>query len=422
MIVPLVWFLALVGGSAFLAAFEAAFLSHTTPLEGWLTGDTGGWGSRALQQLSQRHDRTTAALMVGRVLTAGPAIVIGAGAVPVATGTPAFVLAIVFILLIVLVAGEMLPRALGRARADTLTSRAAPLILGLTRVLFPMLLPLEALTRMASRIPATSAGAHDRADGSRDARAAATHEDPAAEHRRRITERTFRLDDTRAWNVMTPRVDMFAWPASLTLSEIAVDLRTVRYSRVPVYGTRIDNVVGVLYTRDAYQALVGGQRDVTLGELAREPYFVPGSIPLTQLLENFQARRIHMGIVIDEYGGTDGLVTLEDILEELVGEIFDETDDEHPAIIRVSRTEILVEGNADLREINHFFNTSFPQLEHRSLNGYLLDSFGYVPRVEEEIEREGVRIRIVVATDQQVVRARLSRPHIAADGPRSPGG
>src|SRR5690606_24157900 len=97
-----------------------------------------------------------------------------------------------------------------------------------------------------------------------------------------------------------------------------------------------------------------------LSELAREPFFVPGSIPLTRLLSDFQTRRIHMGIVIDEYGGTDGLVTLEDILEELVGEINDETDIEHQPLIRISRNEILVEGGADLREINHFFNTSFP--------------------------------------------------------------
>ena len=118
-----------------------------------------------------------------------------------------------------------------------------------------------------------------------------------------------------------------------------------------------------------------------------------------------------MGIVIDEYGGTDGLVTLEDILEELIGEIVDETDEEHPAIVRVSRNEVLVEGSADLREINHFFNTTFPQLEHRSVNGYLLDELGHVPKSGEELQREGIRIRIEAATDQLVLRARLTRLH-----------
>ncbi|MDQ3607046.1 MAG: hemolysin, partial [Gemmatimonadota bacterium] len=105
----------------------------------------------------------------------------------------------------------------------------------------------------------------------------------------------------------------------------------------------------------------------------------------------------------------DGLVTLEDILEELVGEIVDETDIERQPIIRVSRHEILVEGGADLREINQFFNTAFPQLEHRSLNGYLLDELGYVPEPGEEIEREGILLRIEEATETQVLRVRMTR-------------
>lgn len=233
-------------------------------------------------------------------------------------------------------------------------------------------------------------------------------EEVSAEGREhRIVERAAALENTRAWDVMTPRVEIFAWPADRSLASIAAELSAVRYSRVPVYGDSIDDIVGVLYTRDAYQALLAGQRDLPLSDLAREPFFVPGSIPLIRLLGDFQARRIHLGVVIDEYGGTDGLVTLEDLLEELVGEIMDENDPERHPIVRISRNEVLVEGQADLREVNHFFNTTFPQLEHRSLNGYLLDELGRVPTVGEELEREGVRIEIVEATDTQVVRARL---------------
>lgn len=251
---------------------------------------------------------------------------------------------------------------------------------------------------------------------------AEANEDPPTvspdSHERRILERVSELNRWRAWDVMTPRVDLFAWPADRTLAEIAPELREVRYSRVPVFGGSIDDVVGVLYTRDAYQALVSGQRDVRLRDLAREPFFVPGSVPLIQLLGDFQTRRIHLGVVIDEYGGTDGVVTLEDILEELVGEIIDETDVEEQSIVRVSRNEVLAEGSADLREINHFFNTVFPQLEHRSLNGFVLEELGYVPKVGQELERGGVRIRITEASDTQVLRAALLR---ASPGEAEPG-
>ena len=217
------------------------------------------------------------------------------------------------------------------------------------------------------------------------------------------------LDTRQVWEVMTPRVDIFAWEDSLTLADIAQDLRRVPYSRIPVYGASADDVTGVLYIRDLYQALIAGQRDLRLRKLAREPLFVPETVTLIRLLQDFQNRRIHMGLVVDEHGGIDGLVTMEDILEELVGEIVDETDVPEEPIVRVNRNEILVDGAADLREINHSFNTSFPLLEHRSLNGYLLDELGHVPETGEAIEREGIRIEVLRATETQVTRARLSR-------------
>jgi putative hemolysin len=280
----------------------------------------------------------------------------------------------------------------------------------LSRILYPAVRPLEALTRWFVR-RSDRVGAPTVTEGEIREMTAIGHKEGSIDEReRQIIERAFWLDEKRAWDIMTPRVEIFAWAASRSLRSIASELKTLRFSRIPVYGESIDDIAGVLYTRDAYQALVAGQRDVPIGELAREPLFVPGSIPLTKLLSEFQTRRIHMGIVIDEYGGTDGLVTLEDILEELVGEIVDETDIERQPILRISRHEIEVLGGADLREINHFFNTAFPQLEHRSFNGYLLDELGYVPKPGEEVEREGITIRVLQATETQVQRARLIRP------------
>jgi putative hemolysin len=112
---------------------------------------------------------------------------------------------------------------------------------------------------------------------------------------------------------------------------------------------------------------------------------------------------------VDEYGGTDGVVTLEDVLEELVGEIVDETDVAEDAFTRISRNEVLAWGDADLREINHYFNSALPQLEHRSLNGYLLEELGRVPEVGERLERDGLLIEVMEATETQVTRARLRR-------------
>jgi CBS domain containing-hemolysin-like protein len=410
-VIPTVLLLAvLVALSAFFSGSEIAIFS-LPEARARTMADDGRWGARALLELKANPERLLATILIGNnivnigaasMATALAIDLFGSGGVAYATGA---------MTLLILVFGEVTPKGLASANAEHVSRVVAPSILILSRLLFPVVRPLEALTRSFVR-RSQRAGRPTFTEGEiREMHAIAHMEGTIEEHERRLIDRVFRLDDTRAWNIMTPRVDIFAWPASRTLAQIAAELHAVRYSRVPVFGDSIDDVVGVLYTRDAYQALVRGIRDVPLGELAREPFFVPGSIPLTRLLGDFQARRIHLGIVIDEYGGTDGLVTLEDILEELVGEIVDETDVENPSIVRSTRNEVLVEGGADLREVNHFFNTTFPQLEHRSLNGYLLDELGYVPKTGEEFEREGIRIRIVEATEQQVLKALLTRPH-----------
>jgi len=224
-----------------------------------------------------------------------------------------------------------------------------------------------------------------------------------------LVERAFRLDELSVWDVMTPRVAIFAWKDSLTLEEIVGQLESVPFSRVPIYGESVDDITGVLYLRDAYQSYVAGKGQTSLKSLSREPFFVPGSLSLTRLLKDFQARRIHLGIVADEFGGTDGLVTLEDVLEELVGEIEDETDLPEEPLIRVSKTEIIADGALDLRDINYAFNVALPLSEHRSLNGFIIEELGYVPRKGESLEGHGVRIDVVDASETQVVRARVRK-------------
>ncbi len=397
--------------SGFFSGSEIALfsLSHARTRS---LADEGRAGARALLEMKGNAQRLLITILIGNnVANIGAASVatymateaLGSAGVGLATGV---------MTLLILFFGEITPKSFAAVNAVRISLAAAPLLRILSRVLFPLVGPLEAITRRL--LP--EGGASVPSVTEREIRTMTRmglQTGAIEKHERELIERVFMLDRARAWDVMTPRVDIFAWPADRRLADIAGHLRTVPYSRIPVYGESLDDVQGVLYLRDAYQALLSGQRDVPLGELAREPVFVPDTVSLIQLLEDFQVRRIHMGLVVDEHGGIDGLVTLEDILEELVGEIEDETDVPEEPIVRVHKNEILVDGSADLREINHFFNTSFPLLEHRSLNGYLLDELGRVPERREVIEREGVRIEVLDATDTQVTRARLTRipPH-----------
>jgi len=224
-----------------------------------------------------------------------------------------------------------------------------------------------------------------------------------------LVERAFRLDELTAWDAMVPRVDIFAWQENLTLSEIIDGLPDVPYSRVPVYKDSVDDVTGILYVREAYERISQGMHDLKLHQISRTPFFVPGSLSLAQLMRDFQAKRIHMGVVADEFGGTDGLVTLEDVLEELVGEIRDETDVEEEEIRRVSRSQIECDAGVDVREINQALGVTLPKLEHRSLNGLILEELGHVPSVGEKLLCDDVRIEIIQATETQVIRALVTR-------------
>jgi CBS domain containing-hemolysin-like protein len=382
-------------------------------------------GSGALSELRARPARILVMLRLGDAcadVVAGALVVFAAYARWEALW---LALALGVVALLILYVGELLPIGLAANHGLRFALALAPVFLVSTRILA---VPLDLLGRLGRVRPGPrTPGGVGVADAEILQLAVLGHAEGAVEaQERELVERAVRLDQSQVWDIMTPRVDIFALRDDKLLRDIVADLGSVSYSRVPVYHGTIDNITGVLYLRDLYQALIAGQRDVPLKALAREPLMVPGSVPLTKLLRDFQTRRIHLAIVVDEYGGTDGLVTLEDVLEELVGEIQDETDEARDVLTRVSRHEILVAGEAELREINHFFNASFPQLEHRTFNGYLLEELGRVPEPGERIEREGIQIEVLEATDTQVTRVRLKRlatpaEPVAGVAPAEPG-
>lgn len=408
-----------IAASAFLSAAELAIFSLGESRVRALA-EQGFRGGQALAHLRERPERLLVLLRLGDALADVSAGALAAWLAFQRWELLGLSIAIGSVSFLVLYVGELVPIGIAANRGMRFALALAPGLLVATRLLGWLLTPLARLAGI--RVGSGEAGGGSVTEEEiRQLTVLGQTEGAIEDHERELIERAFRMDESKTWEIMTPRVDIFAWPDSLTLRDIAPQLGTVVYSRVPVYHESIDEITGVLYLRDAYQALVSGQRDVPLKTLAREPLLVPGSLPLVRLLRDFQTRRIHLAVVLDEYGGTDGLVTLEDVLEELVGEIEDETDVAEEAILRVSRNEVLAAGDADLREINHFFNTMLPQLEHRSLNGYLLDELGRVPEPGETLERAGLRIDVLEATDTYVVRARLRRSAAAGDGKREPG-
>ncbi len=393
--------------SAFFSGAEIALFSIPQARARTLA-DERRRGAQALVRLKAKPERLLITILIGNNVAN-----IGAASVATYTATTLFGsagvgLATGVMTLLVLFFGEITPKSFAVSHASRISLASAPVLQLLLRLLLPLVRPIEAVTRWILPKGSGATGGVSEMEIRRLARMAYLS-GMIDEREQRLIEQAFLLDTTRAWEAMTPRVEIFAWPDSVPIAEIADQLRSVPYSRIPIYEDTVDRITGVVHLRDLYQAISSGRRDVPLSELAREPFIVPESMSLSTLLGEFQNRRLHLGVVVDEYGGTDGLITLEDILEELVGEIHDEVDVPEVPIVRLGRNKILVDASADLREINHFFNTAFPVEEHRSLNGYLLHELGRVPERGESIEREGVRIEVLAATDTHVTRCRLVR-------------
>ena len=410
----LIILLALLAGTFFRTA-EAAIFTLSDSRIRTLVEERLRFSSE-LSALRARPERLLLFLRIGAALADVAIAVTSAQLGYTLGGIAGLVAGIAVAVILLLVGGTLLPTHWAARQAVRFSLYLAPLLLFGMRIFSPLLYVLELVSRTTPRtgfqaesitelhIRQITALVHDAGE--------------IEEHERQIIERAFRLDETKAWDVMTPRVDIFAWRDDLTLGDIAPELDRVPYSRVPIYGESVDDVTGVLHIREVYHALLSGRADVALRTLARQPLIVPGSVSLTTLLRDFQTRRIHMAIVVDEYGGTDGLVTLEDVIEELVGDIVDEMDIEEEQIVRVSRDEILATGDADLREVNEHLTATLPMLEHRSLNGYLLEELGGVPEAGDRLEREEIEIEILESSDTQVLRARLTRipPHEAGSG------
>ncbi|HEU5197000.1 MAG TPA: hemolysin family protein [Methylomirabilota bacterium] len=232
---------------------------------------------------------------------------------------------------------------------------------------------------------------------------------------REMIHKVFELEDTLVRSVMVPRTDMFCLDVETPRAEILPALRENLHSRVPVFESSIDVIVGILYTKDLLPYVATGlPPDFDLRAHLHPPYFVPESKRADALLQEFQAKKLHMAIVVDEYGGTAGLVALEDLLEELVGEIADEYDEPERLIQRIDATTFRVAGKLPLEELNAITGLSISNEAYDTVGGWVLDLFGRVPRKTERRETPEL-----VVTVEKVERTRVVEVLLALRKPVS---
>jgi CBS domain containing-hemolysin-like protein len=232
----------------------------------------------------------------------------------------------------------------------------------------------------------------------------------------------FDLTSTVAREVMTPRPDIVALRTDVTLDELIQTASRSGFSRLPVYEESLDNVVGIVLVKDFLPFVAAGERaDFDVSRIMREPYFVPDTKSVYDLLAEFRRLKIHMAVVVDEFGGTDGLVTLEDLIEEIVGEIYDEYDVARPIFATSSRGEPLIDGSAPLDEVNERFGLALPLDDYDTLGGFILGELGHVPKRGDTVHYSGAQLVVEKIVERRVRLVRLLGKGEAATPPADAG-
>jgi len=219
----------------------------------------------------------------------------------------------------------------------------------------------------------------------------------------KMIKNVFQLKDITAEDAMSPRIYVFSLDGNLRLKEAQELLYNSKYSRIPVYDGTLDNITGVLYKTKALTELAKGRSDVRLRDIAHPALFVPAGKTADDLMKQFQQEKRHMGIVVNEYGGVMGLVTLEDLLEEVVGEIVDETDITEELIKRIGKNQILVHGRTEVRKVNDFLKVDLGD-EALTIGGLIQGELGRIPKAGEELHIAHCRL-VVHEADPRSIRS-----------------
>ena len=223
------------------------------------------------------------------------------------------------------------------------------------------------------------------------------------ENEKELINNVFEFNDIIASEIMTYRTDIYAIEMNEDIYGILDEFDEYKYSRIPVYEETIDDIKGILFLKDILK-LVSTRKEFKIADIMREAYFVPESKPIDEIFEELQANKMQMAIVVDEYGGTAGLLTMEDILEELVGNIFDEYDDVEVEYKRLDDNTYLIDGSVSLYEMKKILDIELPEGDYETLSGYLIEKLGRLPEEDEHpvIEDEHLTYKIEEYEDRRI--------------------
>jgi CBS domain containing-hemolysin-like protein len=224
------------------------------------------------------------------------------------------------------------------------------------------------------------------------------------------------LKETTASSIMIPRTHIISASIDSTVGEIIQLVKECGHTRIPIYEDNIDRIIGMLHAKDLLR-LFGEKSDTKIPkDIFRKPYFVPGNQVISKLLRDLKTKKTHMAVVTDEYGGTAGIITIEDILEEIVGEIMDEHDHDPPLMTVVDENTITVDARLEVEKLEDHFDLEFPEGEYESVGGFIIHTLGRIPKPGDKINYRDLEITTESADDRKIYRIRITRKTEDIDG------
>ncbi|MFN3168916.1 MAG: hemolysin family protein [Phycisphaeraceae bacterium] len=370
------------------------------------------------ERLIERHD---ALLLMTGVLRIAFAIVIAFGVLyevqhqlPLASPLTDFAVAFAVSALLLSICLVAIPVSWSRYSRETLIGFSARPLLAMVAVFAPVAAGLhlfDPLVRRISGVDLTNGEDNDLSEEVLSALEQHDTDEAIGETQRDMLEKIIELNDRNAGEIMTPRTDVEGIEVDAGLMEVRKAVLDFGHSRIPVYEESMDQIVGVLYVRDLVR-FVGSDEDFHLRQLLRDPFLIPESKPVLDLLAEFKQLKVHMAIVLDEYGGTAGLVTIEDLLEEIVGEIQDEYEEDEiePAIVDLEEGVFEVDARVEIPNLEDRLDIDLPEdRDYDTVGGLVFSSLGRVPEVGEAFDIEEHRVTVTAAERTRVLKVRIEK-------------
>lgn len=410
LILDIVFLAILVCFSGFFSGSEVAFVGVSKAKVNQLVKEKAK-GSSSLYKLKSNPSRMLAAINLGNALT-------NVGSSALATqislglfGSNGLAIAIGIMTFILLVFGEITPKSYCFANATKISLKVSGIILVFSYVFYPFVILFEKITRGMLQIAGSSQHPPPITEQEIYSVIEQGLEDKVLKkHEKELVHGALKFDDTVIHAVMTPRTKMFMLPSMMLLFDALPLISKSGFSRIPVYKETTDQIVGILHVRDLLKHLEKEDKIINLESISRKPIFVSQEQKTSKLLREMQGKQTHMAIVVDEFGGVEGCVTLEDLLEEIVGEIMDETDKIELNFKILDKNTMLASGDVEIDIVNEVLKSDIPQGDdYSTLSGLLHDKLKDIPKVGDKIEFDSIKMVVEEVVNNQANRIKIEK-------------